>query len=553
MVPEVQSGRMRLRDALRLSSLANAAVVAGQGGLERDVRWAHVVDMPDPAPWIGPGQLLLTTGYAWPLDPEAERSQLEALAKRELAGIGLAVPTYRERFSANAREHAERLALPLLEIPWDVPFARITEELHRELLSVQQRTIERSEQIHRALTRAASEGTTLNDLARRLGALIDRSITIEDTHGNVLGFHAIPSHEDPVRRETIARTRSPRRTTLELERRGTYERIRRSAAPVRIAAMPDLELDARLVCPIRVGGEIAGYVWIIEGEAALSDLDHRAAEHGALVAALQIAHQRELAQVESRLGYTSFLSLLEAPAATPQMLERAQLLGFDPAVTYRAGIAVLDEPLPLAREAVLRRDALIERLRRHLAALGVERPMLGAALDRIPFLLPAEFPIADFAPELATERLRFVFGRPAAGTDGARASYQEAQELLAYDGLGRVAAYEEVLVPRVLLGDARARDAFLRDLFAPLEGRKGGPTLREALMRYAEHGFAFRRTANALGIHPNTLRYRLERAAELTGLTLDDPDVRFRLQLASRLVRLRANHSDRTHKDGARS
>jgi purine catabolism regulator len=526
---------MRLLDALGLSSLAGSAVVAGRDGLERDVRWAHVVDMPDPAPWVGPGQLLLTTGYAWPVEPDAERRQLEALAGRELAGIGLAVPTYLERFSEHARVHAERLALPLIEIPWDVPFARITEELHRELLSAQQRAIERSEEIHRALTRAATEGTTLHELARRLGTLIGRAITIEDTFGNLLGFHTMPALDDAVRRETLASTRSPRRTTLELER---------------LAAMPDLELEARLVCPIRLGGEIAGYVWIIEGDATLADLDHRAAEHGALVAALQIAHQRDLAQVESRLGYTSFLSLLEAPATTPQMLERAQLLGFDPAVTYRAGIALLDEALPLAREAVARRDVFVERLRRHLASLGVERPMLGAALDRVPFLLPADVPIADFASDLADERVRFVFGRLAAGTDGARSSYREAQELLGYDGLGRVAAYEDVLVPRVLLGDARAREAFLRDLLSPLEGRKGGATLREALLRYAESGFAFRRTALALGIHPNTLRYRLERAADLTGLTLDDPDVRFRLQLAARLVRLRANRSDRTHKDG---
>ena len=541
---------MRLLDALGLSSLAGSAVVAGRGGLERDVRWAHVVDMPDPAPWVGPGQLLLTTGYAWPVEPEAERRQLEALAGRELAGIGLAVPTYLERFSEHARVHAERLALPLLEIPWDVPFARITEELHRELLSAQQRAIERSEEIHRALTRAATEGTTLHELAQRLGTLIGRAITIEDTFGNVLGFHTMPALDDAVRRETLASTRSPRRTTLELERRGIYDRIRRGAGPVRLAAMPDLELEARLVCPIRLGGDIAGYVWIIEGDAALADLDHRAAEHGALVAALQIAHQRDLAQVESRLGYTSFLSLLEAPATTPQMLERAQLLGFDPAVTYRAGIARLDEALPLAREAVARRDLFVERLRRHLVSLGVERPMLGAALDRVPFLLPADVPVADFASDLAGEHVSFVFGRLAAGTDGARSSYREAQELLGYDGLGRVAAYEDVLVPRVLLGDARAREAFLRDLLAPLEGRKGGATLREALLRYADSGFAFRRTALALGIHPNTLRYRLERAADLTGLALDDPDVRFRLQLAARLVRLRANRSDRTHKDG---
>ena len=357
----------------------------------------------------------------------------------------------------------------------------------------------------------------------------------------------------PVRRETLERTRSPRRTTLELERRGTYDRIRASAGPVRVAAIPELQLDARLVCPIRLGGDVAGYLWIIEGDEPLAELDNRAAEHGALVAALQIAHQRDLAQVESRLGYTSFLSLLEAPATTPQMLERAQLLGFDPASPYRAGIALVDEPLPLSRDAVLRRDAFVERLRRHLVSLGVERPMLGAALDRIPFLLPAEYPATDFATELAGERVRFVFGRAAAGTGGARSSYREAQELIGYDGLGRVAVYEDVLLPRVLLGDAAARETFLRDLLASLDGRRGGKTMREALMRYAELGFAFRRTAIALAIHPNTLRYRLERAADITGLVLDDPDVRFRLQLAARLVRLRANDSDRTHKEDERT
>ncbi|MBD5635187.1 MAG: helix-turn-helix domain-containing protein, partial [Candidatus Eremiobacteraeota bacterium] len=162
-------------------------------------------------------------------------------------------------------------------------------------------------------------------------------------------------------------------------------------------------------------------------------------------------------------------------------------------------------------------------------------------------------PVADFAAALEGEPVRFVFGRVAHGTGGARASYREARELLGYDGLERVCAYEDVLVPRVLLGDASAREALLRDLFAPLDARKGGAILREALLRYAETGFAFRKTATALEIHPNTLRYRLERAAELTHLALDEPDVRFRLQLAARLVRLRANRSDAPHEDGERS
>ena len=483
---------MNLREVLALPSLQAASVVAGAAGLDRPVRWAHVVDMPSPAPWVTDGQLLLTTGYAWPREPDDERRQIDELAARGLTGIGLAVPGYVEHFSAVAREAAETHGLPLLEIPWDVPFATITEELHRELLTLQQRTIVRSEQIHRALTRAAGEGTTLQDLACELGRLIGRATTIEDPNGKLLGVYAMPAQADPVRRGH----------------------------------------------PIRVGGEIAGFVWIIEGDEPLGELDFRAAEHAALVAALQIAHQRELAMLESRLGYASFISLLEAPGASPRTLERARILGFDPEVAYRVAIAVLEEPLPLGRDGVLRREALTERLRRALVACGVQRPMLGASLNRIPFLVPEDVALEEIADALADPDVRIVAGQPHTGTGGVSAGYGEAQFLIEFGGSERVLRYEDVLVPRVLLGDAAARDAFLKSFFAPLEGRRGGAALREALLRYAHEGFAFRKTADALGIHPNTLRYRLERASEAIGIALDDAETRFRLQLAARPERL---------------
>jgi purine catabolism regulator len=89
---------MRVRDLLALPSFSGTTVVAGRGGLDREVRWAHVVDMPEPARWVGDGQVLLTTGFSWPGDSDAESRQLEALAGRRLAAIGLAVPGFVEHF-----------------------------------------------------------------------------------------------------------------------------------------------------------------------------------------------------------------------------------------------------------------------------------------------------------------------------------------------------------------------------------------------------------------------------------------------------------------------
>jgi purine catabolism regulator len=418
-----------------------------------------------------------------------------------------------------------------------MPFATITEELHRGILIAQQDLIARSEAIHRELTRAAGEGITLHDLARRLGTLIGRSVTIEDANFVLLASHAAGASDDGARRETLAGAKSPRALLDELERRGYLERIRASTSPVRVPPLPDLEFAARVVCPIRTGDTIAGFVWIIEGDEPLAELDHRAAEHAALVAALKISHARELSIVEARLGYASFLSLLEAPSTTELTVERARLLGFDPNRPYRVGIVLLDEALPLGRDGVLRRDAMVEKLRRFLATTG-PAPMLGASLNRIPFLLADGIELESVDRALEGKALRIAFGRVATGTDGVRASYHEAVQVLAYEGAGRVARYETALLPRVLLGDAEARTAFINELFGALDGRKSGPGLRAVVLRYAEEGFAFRRTAVALGIHPNTLRYRLERASELTGLSFEDAEVRFRLQLAARLLRL---------------
>jgi purine catabolism regulator len=61
-----------LAELLGLPSLSRARLLAGDP--RRRVSWVHVVDVPEPAPWVRPGQLVLTTGYAWPRKAPALRS-----------------------------------------------------------------------------------------------------------------------------------------------------------------------------------------------------------------------------------------------------------------------------------------------------------------------------------------------------------------------------------------------------------------------------------------------------------------------------------------------
>jgi PucR family transcriptional regulator, purine catabolism regulatory protein len=527
---------MQLREVLAMPSMAGARVVAGASGLDREVLWSHVVDMPDPVPWVRPGFMLLTTGYAWPKGETDQRRHIENLAAAGVSALGMAVPHFVDEFSAAARAQADIAGLPLVEIPWEIPFARITEEIHKAVTAQPYQIIERSEQIHRALTRAASRDASLDDLAKSLCALIERSVTFEDPAGKLLAHCSVDDAHDEVRRETLEQSQTPQAMMRALERSGMARHIRAADKPLRVPAMPEVGAAARVVCPIRIGSELVGMVWIIEGSSPLSELDHRAAEHAALVAAIHIAHQRELAYMESRLGYASFLSLLESdPGEKPVAEERVRLLGFDPRGRYRVGIVVVPEDLPLGRDAVLRRDRIAARVRDALKHMHVEQ-LVTVNLNHVPFLLPEGTPVEPIRSVLGDQEMPIVLGRVHAGADGVRQSYREALSLLSYRYRGAVCYYEDLLVPRVITGDAKARETFLDDLFGALRPRRNGKQLAQALLTLARHGFHFRQTAQALQIHPNTLRYRLDRATETLSMDLDDADVRFRLQLATRLL-----------------
>ena len=65
-----------------------------------------------------------------------------------------------------------------------------------------------------------------------------------------------------------------------------------------------------------------------------------------------------------------------------------------------------------------------------------------------------------------------------------------------------------------------AQDVLGAVLDLPAEDRQG---LLETLRAFFDEGGSTERTARALHCHPNTVRYRLHRIAELTGRSLNEP------------------------------
>lgn len=150
-------------------------------------------------------------------------------------------------------------------------------------------------------------------------------------------------------------------------------------------------------------------------------------------------------------------------------------------------------------------------------------------------------------PLAATEKLLSGFGAgpvvvgPSVptldeATDSARAALAGFRAASAWPAAPRPVLAADLLPERALAGDSEARRSLRQDVFGALV-RSGGELL-ETLDAFFAAGGVLEGAARSLFVHPNTVRYRLRRIAEVTGYSPTTPRDAFALRVALTVGRL---------------
>jgi DNA-binding PucR family transcriptional regulator len=100
---------------------------------------------------------------------------------------------------------------------------------------------------------------------------------------------------------------------------------------------------------------------------------------------------------------------------------------------------------------------------------------------------------------------------------------------------------DALLAERALDGDPIARQQLQERVAVPLQA--AGREVLETVRAVLNSGGNLEASARAIFVHPNTVRYRLKRAAELTGQSVTDPRGSWTLQVALALAELDRDRS----------
>jgi purine catabolism regulator len=263
--------------------------------------------------------------------------------------------------------------------------------------------------------------------------------------------------------------------------------------------------DAALAAPVVARGILHGRVLLL-GERDPADDDAQALEQVATVVALEITRSdRELRAERERLAV--FVRDLVAGAMAPEDARReAVVLGVElpaaPAVAVLEGRRSLPG-LDLVRQEAGRTVAIVEA---------------GSEIDAAGGIAPSDDGLAGLPGALARAERAWRIGAAVSGT-------------------GRLHRYAEVETYDALVGHLRGAE------LERLRSRTLAPLprpLRDTLAVYVRSGGSVARTADALYVHRNTVRYRLRRAEQLTGLDLRRPEDRLLCELVLLAERVEA-------------
>ena len=462
------------------------------------------------------------------------KSEIATWRQRGIAGIvlitGMSIPA--------------DTGLPVITLPADTPMREIQQAALQMIVNRQSYLMERGTRVYQSLAHCAVEGGGLDQMAQTMRDLTGKSIVVQDKRLKPLAQSVVSS---------LSLAWAELLNVLgESSQLPEEMRDRRRAA---VGGWRDQLLPGglrRLVCPIVAKGMARGYLSIVGLANEFDVLDQLVVEHGAAACALEMAKAKAVSDAEKRAHGDLVDAVLSGTLPPDDLTRWAQRIGYDVelphvALIWRWATEPGKSAPSLRRLETLVNQSIVQQGSSALVRLRETEVIMFCAVSsaiRPEAVLALAHTIqAAAANEYPQNQVHAGIGRPAAELTDWKESYREASQASAMAGRLKEPAplyFGDLSVYRLLFqleGNAEL-ESFCRQTLGPLLDYQGGGDLLETLEAFVDRLGNLSQTAEKLFIHRNSLLYRMERIAQLTGLDLNNPDTRLAVHLALKVRKM---------------
>ncbi len=466
------------------------------------VRWVAVSELEDPRPFLEGGELLLTTGMRLGArDAKGFAAYAARVVEAGAVALGVGVGLTHPSVPATWARAAQRVGLPLLEVPASTPFIAVSKAVSDLLAAEEYDAVARAFDAQRDLTRAALGREGAAAVVARLARHLDGWALLLDAEGAVLA--ASPA-------AAAGRAAGLAGDLADLRARGPRSAMALSTADEHISLQP-----------LGAGDRVRGV--LVVGVARPIDRVGQSVV-GVAVSLLTLAAERDdpadRARAEVRDAALALVlagaGARRAPPGVPGVGVAARAAAGGRRRTRASAPTRPSARSPATADVRPRASRPAAQPTGGVVAVVADGPEPRAAVEGAFASGPAGGSGPCWAAELPDHLVRARRALAGARDDGIR-----------WHGEAGRAGLLAVVDPAAGAGFAEA-------VLAPLAGRRHD--LLPSLEAWLAHNGQWDVAAASLGVHRHTLRYRMRRVEELLGRPLDDAATRAELWYALRLL-----------------
>lgn len=183
-----------VKNALQLPIMKQTNLVAGFKGIENNIKWVTIVEILEDFGRLQEGEFLITTGFELLEDEERMEVFHNLFKSKLLSGVAIYTSFYMEKIPESLIDLANKNDLPLIEIPTDINFSKITKAILEQIVNKQMHLLEQSEKIHRELTDLILNDQSLMEVTARLAQLTSSKIVIYNEFYEIMYWKDFHNH-----------------------------------------------------------------------------------------------------------------------------------------------------------------------------------------------------------------------------------------------------------------------------------------------------------------------------------------------------------------------
>jgi purine catabolism regulator len=561
---------LTIRDLIEIKAIDGLKIVAGEKGIHNNISIVNIIENPGVFDWLSPNELLLSTGFIFKDNEELQNRIIKELSEINCAGLVIKMKRYFDKLPQNMIDEANRLGLPLLELPFEYTLSSVISIINEKASGRYDLINRKTLDMHNLFFRITLEGGGIETISSLLSATIGNPIVLVDRDWKLLHFTEHQDNKIPLAYYMdMVKNRSVFNKSFLEKVPNDLSEMKKSIKRIYHIEGVEIKVKCRIL-PVAVANHIYGYIVVWQTVRELTEFDYIILEKASTIMTLERIKAKEIEEVKLKIRQDFFDDLLTGKITSSESIQTlSELHGLNYLYKYLCMVVNIEsQEFNVSQDFIARKVHLENKARKCVELVNEHSKFVIGEItcfhrnNRIiiligqhesrPFISVQEAKkygndIFEVLNKNAQQTTFLVgIGSQYDTIHSLHKSFSEANESIRlmqkFDEKGGISHFEDHSVYHLL--DSNIKEMELEGFFTKSLGlvyehdRLHETSYIVTLENFFHNNLNISETAKAMFLHRNTLIYRIEKIKEILNSNLKNSDELLQIQVALKIFRL---------------